>query len=112
MRREYDHKGVTGWTAKLSDGSVAGESDGIKWGDVKDKVVGLSLSRRGVEIVLPDDQAKYIEGHSGTCPIGGGDVRVTSRTVGFVTPSGDMVTLRLPEGADRIIVEVEKCRQP
>jgi hypothetical protein len=102
---------VTGWTARLLDGSVARESDGTMWCDVKDDVAGLSLASNGVEVSLPAGLARYVQWHGGSCPMSGGEVRVEDRCVGFQTPSGDEVIVRIPESGGKVILEVSKCRR-
>jgi len=97
---------LTGWIAELADGTVANESSGTIWGDVKDKVVGLALSFRGTTIKLPSGMSKYFQRHSGSCELGGTRFRISSRTVGFELPSGSVVSLVASEVDGTVNLEV------
>lgn len=105
MRRQGSQAGLSGWVAELSDGTVARQSDGVLWGDVRGRVVGLSLIVGGRTIRLPCGMARYFQKQSGSCGIGGGPVSVESRTVGLETPFGATVSLTASGDGD-IRVEV------
>ncbi len=112
MRKHENSEGsLTGWAAKLDDGTIARESDGTPWGDVKARATGLKLSMPLIEIELPDRQPGYIQRHSGSCPLAGGEIRIESRSIGFMTPSGDEVILTVPENGKKVSVEVRSCRR-
>jgi len=109
MRKQKNSKNdVNGWVAQLIDGSIAKESEGAFWQLEKHRVAGLSLEGR-IEIVLPSGQSRYIQSHTGSCSLTGNDIRIESRVVGFVTPSGDEIRIRVPEAGGKILVEVKKC---
>jgi hypothetical protein len=110
-KHENSEGGLTGWTAKLVDGTIARESDGTPWGDVKARATGLRLSTPQIEIKLPDGQLGYIQRRSGSCPLSGGEIRIESRSIGFITPSGDAVVLTVPEAGRKVLVEVLPCRR-
>ena len=107
MRKHEDSKGgIAGWFAILDDGTTLAESDGVAWGAVRDRVVGLSLSAGGATVSLPRDMAPYAQGKTASCPVAGGEAKVESRWIGFASPSGDRVVARVSEATGRISIEV------
>lgn len=97
---------TTGWTAVLKDGTVASESNGDQWSSVSGNVVCLLLSDGKQEITLPARQKRYVQGKSCSCCLTGGEVTIESRWIGFETPSGDTVKVRISESNGTVTVEV------
>lgn len=107
MRKREDSKdGMIGWTAVLKDGTAVSESDGARWSDVKYDVVRLSISVMGRSIVLPENRAAYFQGKTASAPAGGGEATIQSRWIGFASPSGDKVIVRVSESSGEVSIEV------
>ena len=105
MRKQEPSEGLTGWVAKLSDGTVVKESDGSKWGDVKDRIKHLCLVFRGTTFKLPEGMSSYFQKHSGSCELDGTGIKIISRTVGFTSPFGTVVSLTVHEDSGDVYVE-------
>lgn len=107
MLKQESDKGLTGWVAELNDGTVVRESDGSRWGDVRDRVLSLSLVFRGTAIKLPRGMARYFQRHSGSCELDGTRLKIISRTIGFELPSGAVMSVTANEDSSEISLETK-----
>ena len=103
-----DKQDKVGWIAILGDGTVLSESDGVPWGEAKDRAVGLSISIGGTTVALPRNMKPYVQGKTASCPFFGGDVKIESRWIGFDAPSGDRIVARVSEATGNVSIEVTK----
>lgn len=93
MRRKGHYTVMNGWIAELSDGTVVRQTDGVKWGDIRDHVVSLSLQTENGIIQLPGNMPKYIQRQSGSCSLDGSMFAIERQTIGFYDGSGKQLLL-------------------
>lgn len=99
------------WTATLDDGSMVMESDdGADWNGIADRVVGLKMNVDGIWYRLPDGMQSYIQAKTVSAPIGGGELTIESRYIGF--RDGDKeYCLRVDEHTRNVSIEIRGTLQ-
>lgn len=92
-----------GWIAKLKDGTVVNETTGTIWSSIKDDVIWLGIEVNGKLVIsLPEHQTSYIQGKTASCGPFGGKIAIESRWIGFESPSGSIIKVKIME-ADGLI---------
>jgi hypothetical protein len=94
------------WKARLKNGTEISELNS-KWDDVKNDVVELLLITNDNKIVyLPKNMESYNQFKSASCSMGGNDMQIESRVIGFKL-GNKMVNIRVNEKNGNINVEIE-----
>jgi hypothetical protein len=92
------------WKAKLKNQKEVSELN-TKWDDVKSDVVELLLITNDNKIVYLPKNLEYTQFKSASCSMGGNDIQIESRTIGF--KMGDKtVNIRVNEKNGNINVEI------
>ena len=92
------------WKARLKNGTEISELNS-KWDDVKNDVVELLLITNDNKIIYLPKNLEYTQFKSASCSMGGNDMQIESRVVGF--KMGDkMVNIRVNEKNGNINVEI------
>jgi hypothetical protein len=94
------------WMATLDDGTVVGERD-RGWGEIRSRVVRLSLVSNGRQFSLPDRQPEYMQAKTASVPLAGGVAEIESRWIACRTAGGSVVRLRVDEKTGNASIEVE-----
>lgn len=92
------------WTATLKDGRKV-SSYSSTWGDVRDDVIGLTYTHKGIVHSLPSGQTGYFFFNSASAGINGGRVNIESRVIGCTLTNKTIVSLRFHEGSGDVVVE-------
>ena len=94
------------WKAKTKDGREISELDGIKWTDVKDDIAELLMSTNdGKFIFLPKNMEQYVQFKTGSADLGGNNITVESRTIGFKL-GNNIVKVRVNEKTNSVNIEI------
>jgi len=97
------------WVAKLKDGTTVSESS-TAWGDIADRVVGLSLNVDGMWHSLPDGMESYIQAKTMSSIVGSGEINVESRYIGFCHGNHEYY-LRVDEHTRFVSIEIKEVIQ-
>jgi len=108
MRKSKHNKSSKlGWIARLKNGQMAAERDGVLWSSIKDQIAWLGLEDDAIPIIsLPNGQTQYTQGKTGSCSLIGGSVDIESRWVGFEMDDGKKIKIKRSESNGRIEVDV------
>jgi hypothetical protein len=100
------------WQAILRDGktidepSDQGESAKI-WKDIRIDVCGLNLVCDDLVITLPRNMFSYEQSKTGSAALGGGEIILESRWIGFMTETGQILKVRFHEREKKISIELD-----
>ena len=93
------------WKARLKNGTDASELNS-KWDDVKNDVVELLLITNDNKIIyLPKNMIGYTQFKTASVSIGGNDMQIESRVVGFKLGE-KAVNIRVNEKTGNINIEI------
>jgi len=96
---------TTYWYAKKKDGTTVTELT-HRWSEVKDDVISLGLNLGIQNILLPENMDEYVEAKTASVGMGGGEVQIESRYIGFRL-GNSIVKVRASEDSKEISVEVD-----
>jgi hypothetical protein len=94
------------WVATLDDGTMASETSS-DWNEVKDRVVSLRMNVDGKWHSLPDNMECYIQAKTVSAPVGGGEITIESRYIGFRNGNYEYY-LRVDEYTGDVSVETKE----
>jgi hypothetical protein len=95
------------WIATLKDGRKVSSSSS-KWGDIKDEVISLGYTHRGILHSLPSGQTGYFFFNSASANINGGRINVESRVIGCTLSNKTIISMRFHEGSGDVVVEYKE----
>jgi len=94
------------WVATLDDGTHASEGS-CDWNDVSFRVVGLKMNVNGTWYSLPDGMESYVQAKTASAPMGGGEITIESRYIGFRNGNHEYC-LRVDEHTHNVSIEIRE----
>ena len=94
------------WQGKLKDGKFVNEIH-YAWSEVKEDIAQLEFLMNDNRVIsLPKNMEKYIQAKSASADLGGNNIEIESRYIGF-SLGNNIVKVRVNEKNKNISIEVE-----